>query len=171
MLLAAVRIRRERGEDAALASSLNNLGVIYVDRGDHEHAKQIFTENLARDRAAKDLWGATCTTLNLAVAHLLAMEPDEAEPLLHELPDGVRRARPTSTCLIGMLEAVAGLAATRGQWVAGARIAAAATQARAVLDVPAAPVDLIACRTVGRGVRRSPVRCRGAAPPVRRAPR
>jgi hypothetical protein len=36
-----------------------------------------------------------------------------------------------------------GLAAAREQWRVGARLAAAATQARASLAVPAAPIDLL----------------------------
>ena len=142
LLLAAVRIRRERGEDLALTSSLNNLGIIYVDRGDPERAKQIFTENLARDHAANDLWGATCTSLNLAVAHLNAGEAVDAAPLLRGCLTAFDDLGDLDG-LIGTLEAAVGLAAARRQWLVGSRLAGASMQAREALDVPAAPIDLM----------------------------
>jgi predicted ATPase/class 3 adenylate cyclase len=142
LLLAAVQIRREQGEDTALTSSLNNLGIIYLDRGDHERAQQIFTENLARDRASQDLWGATCTSLNLAVAHLIAGDADAAQPLLRACLTAYDDLGDLDV-QIGALEATAGLAAARGQWRVGARLAAATTQARASHGVPAAAVDLV----------------------------
>ncbi len=145
LLLSAVRIRRARSEEVALTSTLNNLGIIYVDRGDPERAKPIFEENLARDHAANDLWGATCTSLNLAVAHLNLGEAGEAEPLLRGCLTAYDDLGDLDV-LIGTLEATVGLAAARRQWRAGARLAAAATQARVALGVPAAAADLVHLR-------------------------
>jgi len=141
-LEAAAAIRRELGDDSGLTTTLNNLGIVYLDRGQVEQARSLFAENLIVDRRNNDEWGEACTLLNLGMAHLLDNDIETSRAMLRdaltlfvEIGDPDAQAEALESCL--------GLAAAQERWIAGARIAGAADALRRRLGVPIAPADRI----------------------------
>jgi tetratricopeptide (TPR) repeat protein len=136
----AAVLREKVGDVLGVTTTRNNLGIIYLDQGRWQDARDLFTDNLARDEAAGDRWGAAASSGNLGVAYLVGGQPDEAAPAIRAAIEGfVETADPDGA--LESLEGAAGLAVTRGDWVAAARLSGATEAARASLDQPGTPAD------------------------------
>jgi tetratricopeptide (TPR) repeat protein len=136
----AIAIREELGQIADGASALNNLGILLLDRGAWTEAIDVLTETRERDRAADDEWGVACCTLNLAVAHLVGSNVDEAT---QELRDALVSFVELGDWdgLLETLEAVVGVASAIDDWTGAARLGGAADAARVNLGLPGSPAD------------------------------
>ena len=137
---AAVEVRRRSGRTEELPAALSNLGILRLDRGMWAEAMTVLDEALALDRSAGHQWGAACSTLNLAVANVFGRNVSEAQHLLASALTSFR-AIGDPDGMIESLESTVGLATTREQWPAAARLAAAAAHARAEQGMPGPAVD------------------------------
>ena len=109
----ALRLRREAGDPAGVAASLNQLGLVELDRGRHPEAGALLRESLAAYRELGDLWGEATTLNNLGL--LRTLEGDWRGALaLHrrslELRRGLgdRRGEAMSLHNLGTARALAG---------------------------------------------------------------
>ncbi|QNN52943.1 ATP-binding protein [Nocardioides mesophilus] len=135
-----VALRKEVGDPSGIAAALNNLGIVHLDRGDWPRARVLFTETLAIDRAAGNDWGVACTSVNFAGADIVGGRTDEAAELLRTAI-GTFREVGDPDGLIESVESSSGVALLHSDWVAAARLVAAAAAARELLDLPGSPAD------------------------------
>ena len=114
--------------------------MVLIDRGEIARALDLLTEAAALDRAAGDQWAIACSANNLGVAHLLDGHPEIGEPLIADAlrtfvefgdDDGVAES----------LEALAGIAAAKGDAVRTLRLASAADALRERAGIPPVGVD------------------------------
>lgn len=139
--LAAVHVAQDSSDTPGLKGFRNNLGLVYLTRGDWHKAREIFLENLAQTSHSDDVLAAV-TRLNLGVAHIIGARPQDAVPFLREAsklfatledPNGV----------IETMEATVGLALADDHWTEAARLVGGTEAARERLGRFGAPVDRV----------------------------
>ncbi len=75
----AVKLSENSNIHTELASSLNNLGLIYRQQGDHHTALETFTRAQKLDESLKSLWGLGYDHRNIGISLLALGKLDEAE--------------------------------------------------------------------------------------------
>ncbi len=83
-LRAALHHHREAGRQADVASQLNNLGLVMVERRQFEQAKALFDEALLLNRQLDRLWGIAMTLENLGEAAYAEGDCEAAYTHWHE---------------------------------------------------------------------------------------
>lgn len=135
----SVAIRREL-DDSSLSTTLSNLGILYLDRGEADRAEQLLEEVMELDHAASDDWGIACTLNNLGFIHLEQGDSELARRKLREGTQGFVKLGDLDGVAEG-LEATACVDAAEGQSVRAARTAGAADSLRRSLGIPLGPLD------------------------------
>jgi len=74
----AVELRERAGDRSGVASSLNNLGGMYLRAGDLAAAREAFEQCLAINEAIGDVYGVLTARNNLGKVHAARDEPDRA---------------------------------------------------------------------------------------------
>jgi predicted ATPase len=87
-----VALRRQLGDEAALATSIKNLGNVAYVRGDYARAKVLFEESRALKEKVGDIHGVAEATNNLGVLAGMDEHWDEAEALYNRALDAFRIA-------------------------------------------------------------------------------
>ena len=80
----ALALRRQLGDDAGVASELNNLGVVTSERGDRTLAFALFEQSLAVSRQIDDYRRAAGALANLGITARLQNKLDDAAGFLEQ---------------------------------------------------------------------------------------
>jgi predicted ATPase len=125
----SIPISRELGDKSGLGASLANLGDLEFVQGNLDHAAELYGEALALYHEIGQPEGIVITVQNLGLAALMAGRIDDAVRYLNE---SLTRAHELgdARCLGDGVEAMAGVAAHRGDTVAAARLLGAADRLR-----------------------------------------
>ena len=142
----AVALFEELDDLAGRTDALDSLGTIYLHRGAWEKARDIFGDNLRRDRELGNDWGAACTALNLSIACLLGGQDDDARPLIRDAMSGFLEW-PDPNGVTETLESALGFAVSKHRWTDAARLAGAADAARQTLGLRGSPPDRVRVET------------------------
>jgi tetratricopeptide (TPR) repeat protein len=84
LLEECIAIRRELGDERALANTIKNLGTIYADRGDLTTTRRFYEEALSLYRVAGDDFGVAILQNNVGVLDTYEENWDEAGSLYEE---------------------------------------------------------------------------------------
>lgn len=84
LLTRSLALQREVGDQLGVASSLNNLAVVYMDEGEFSLAGDLYQESLNLYQESADLEGIASTLSNLGLLYLYTEEYDLAVQALEE---------------------------------------------------------------------------------------
>jgi tetratricopeptide (TPR) repeat protein/DNA-binding PadR family transcriptional regulator len=87
----AVELREAAGDRSGVASSLNNLGGMYLRAGELAAAREAFQQCLALNEAMGDAYGTLKVRNNLGKVHQSRDEPDRAIECYERVTDEARR--------------------------------------------------------------------------------
>jgi predicted ATPase/DNA-binding CsgD family transcriptional regulator len=151
---AAATLHGELGDEAGVAWSWYDLGLLARRGGDLEAAARQLWAGLERFRELDHGWASGCAAWALATVELRRGRPDEAAALLAEALDGfegVGDGRGVAQCL----EAAATLLVGRRDSETAAHLLAAAAAVRERLAAPLPDEDRVEHDAVARQVRRA----------------
>jgi predicted ATPase len=136
----SLRVRRELGDRDGIASCLNDLGVLALDRGDYPRARTLLDESLQLCRALDNRYGTSFVLNNLSMLALNEGTYDSVPALLRESLDLARElgSREKVACA---LTGLASLAAVTAAPFSAARLFGAAEALRARIGVPMSPAE------------------------------
>ncbi|MQA99677.1 MAG: tetratricopeptide repeat protein [Actinobacteria bacterium] len=135
----SAEIRRQIGDEQA-SSSVGNLGLVALDRGQIERAMALFEESMQLDEENDDEWGIAVNTNNLGIAHLEAGNVDRARELVMKAIAACAELGEWEG-LAEALEAAAGLSSIQGDPVRGGRLIGTARAIRTQVAMPLHPAD------------------------------
>lgn len=135
----ALALRESAGDSRGEASSLNNLGQIARLSGDLPAARALTEEGLKIRRGLGDAWGIAGSYCNIAMIFARLRDLEAARAHLRGAIAGFRGVD-DPLGIIECLEAGAEIAAAEGKWSDAVALATSATDRRARLPAPRAPV-------------------------------
>jgi non-specific serine/threonine protein kinase len=130
----SLTLARKLGDGTRIGAALNNLGILARQQGDLDQAVACYEESLAASREMGDSRMVARTLFNLGNVHQDAGALDRAGARYRESLLLCRDLEGRQDAARG-LQGMAGIAATRGDAVRAARLAAAAAGLRAAIGV------------------------------------
>ena len=131
----SLQLRREVGDRWAIANSLNNLGVLLREVGQHQRGRVLLEESLTLNRRVGDRWAIANTLSSLGEVALDQRDWPAARGFLEESLK-INRDLGDPTAMAFILECFAAMAAAQKTAAQALRLAGAASALRTAIGSP-----------------------------------